>query len=77
MAEVVDSYFGTTVPLAVDSLVTNTTRRFAGAGEMVKEVIEARIYIGIHFRAADADGAALGRRTARYILDRYFLPVSR
>jgi len=43
----------------------------------LKEVIEARIYIGIHFRSADVDGAALGRRTARYILDRYFLPVSR
>jgi len=77
VAEVVDSYFGTTAPLAVDSLVTNTTRRFAGAGEVVKEVIEARIYIGIHFRSADVDSAPLGRRTARYILDRYFLPVPR
>jgi len=76
VAEVVDSYFGPTAPLAVDSLVTNTTRRFAGAGEMVKEVIEARIYIGLHFRSADVDAAALGRRTARYIMDRYFLPRS-
>lgn len=72
----IETFFGTRdVPVAVDSLVTNTTRRFARAEDALKEVIEARIYIGYHFRSADVDGATLGRSTARYILARYFLPA--
>jgi hypothetical protein len=77
-AEVVETFFGTkTIPLVFENTATNTTRRFASPEEMVKEVIEARIYIGIHFRSADVDAAELGRRTARYILGRHFLPANR
>lgn len=78
LVESIEIFFGSSeVPFVIDSTVTNTTRRFAGAGDALKEVIEARIYIGYHFRSSDVDGAMLGRRTARYILDRYFLPMSR
>jgi hypothetical protein len=35
--------------------------------EGVEEVIEARIYGGIHYRTSDEDGAAIGRRIARSI----------
>jgi len=74
--ETLETFFGTRdVPVALDSTVTNTTRRFARAEDALKEVIEARIYIGYHFRSAEVDGATLGRSTARYILGRYFLPA--
>jgi hypothetical protein len=78
LVESIETFFGSTdVPLVMDSTVTNTTRRFDRAGDALNEVIEARIYIGYHFRSSDVDGAALGRRTAHYVLERYFLPASR
>ena len=34
----------------------------------MKEVIEARIYSGIHFRTADDVGARLGRQVAHFVM---------
>jgi hypothetical protein len=36
----------------------------------VDEVIEARIYSGIHYRSADEDGARVGRKVAQFVVDR-------
>jgi hypothetical protein len=46
--------------------------RLSDAGE---EVIEARIWAGIHFRTADEQGAELGRRVARWDRVHYFMPL--
>jgi hypothetical protein len=35
----------------------------------VEEVIDARIYAGIHYRTSDEEGAALGRKIARFIVN--------
>jgi hypothetical protein len=32
----------------------------------VREIVDARVWSGIHFRTADEDGARLGTRVARY-----------
>ena len=34
----------------------------------MKEVIEARIYSGIHFRTSDDVGARLGRQVAHFVM---------
>lgn len=74
--QAIETYFGTpAVPFVMDSTATNTVRRFEKVGDAIREVIEARIYIGYHFRSANVDGAALGRQTARYILERHFQPI--
>jgi PAP2 superfamily len=44
-------------------------RRWARLSEGVEEVIEARIYGGIHYRTSDEEGAALGGRIARYVVN--------
>jgi len=31
-------------------------------------VIDARIYAGIHYRSSDEDGAAVGRKVARFVV---------
>jgi hypothetical protein len=31
-------------------------------------VIDARVYSGIHYRASDEDGAAAGRKVARFVV---------
>jgi hypothetical protein len=37
--------------------------------EGVEEVIDARIYSGIHYRTADEVGARVGSRIARYVFN--------
>ena len=44
-------------------------RHWARLSEGVEEVIEARIYAGIHYRTSDEDGAAVGRKVARFVVN--------
>jgi hypothetical protein len=53
------------VPIVVTQ--TGITRQWQAFSEGVNEVIEARIYSGIHFRTADEVGARLGRKVARFV----------
>ena len=41
-------------------------RHWATFSEGVREVIDARVYSGIHFRSSDERGAKLGRQVARF-----------
>jgi hypothetical protein len=43
--------------------------RFSGA---IDEIIEARIWSGLHFRIADVDGAKIGKQVAEWRDDRFF-----
>ena len=45
------------------------TRHWATLSEGVGEVIEARIYSGIHFRTSDEVGARVGRKVARFVFN--------
>lgn len=76
VAEVVKTYFGTPqVRFAWSSDATSTTREYDSVYEMVREIKDARIYGGMHFRFSNDDGIALGRRTARWVTKHYFRPV--
>jgi hypothetical protein len=50
-------------------------RRFERFSEARTEIINARIWGGIHFRSADVQGAVLGRKVAKYVRKNYFRPV--
>ena len=50
-------------------------RHFSGFSDTIQEVIEARIWGGIHFRTADVAGAQLGKRVARWERRHYFRRV--
>ena len=43
--------------------------------EGVQEVIDARVYSGIHFRTADVAGARLGRQVAQFVMTHALRPV--
>jgi hypothetical protein len=43
-------------------------RHWARLSEGVDEVIEARIYAGIHYRTSDEEGASVGRKIARFVV---------
>ena len=51
------------------------TRHFDRFSHALKEVIDARVWGGIHFRIADRQGAVLGRRVAHWLRKHYFRPA--
>jgi hypothetical protein len=46
-------------------------RHFRRLSDLLAEIVEARVWGGIHFRAADEQGAGIGRKVARWE-DRHF-----
>jgi hypothetical protein len=54
---------------------TRATRSFDRLSDALKEVIDARVWGGIHFRTADVQGAVLGRKVAHYLRKHYFQPA--
>jgi len=50
-------------------------RSYGRFSEALKEIIDARVWSGIHFRTADVQGAVLGKMVARYAREHYFQPV--
>jgi len=44
-----------------------STRHYSRFTDVIPDVIEARIFLGIHFRKADVNGAWLGRNVAEYV----------
>jgi hypothetical protein len=52
--------------------VTRTYERFT---DVIDDTIDARVYQGIHFRAADVQGAEIGKDVARRLKKHFFEPV--
>jgi hypothetical protein len=50
-------------------------RHFDSFSDALDEVVEARIWGGIHFRAADEQGTVIGKKVAKYVRKHYFRPV--
>ena len=61
----------TAVPQAVQK--TRTYTRFSDAAQ---DVVEVRILLGIHFRAADAEARKQGRQVAKWTFKHVLLPVN-
>ena len=45
----------------------DATRSYAQFTDLVDDTIDARVYQGIHFRAADEQGAWIGKQVARWL----------
>jgi hypothetical protein len=59
----------------ISSRFPGETRYFDRFSDALKEIIEARILAGLHFRTADIQGKLLGRKVADYMAQHYFQPV--
>jgi hypothetical protein len=67
------TFFGTdNVPFLLDSRVTGTTRQYGRFREVIADVNRARVLVGFHFRNSDQEGSRLGRKTATYVVNRFF-----
>ncbi len=74
--EVLQMFFGDRTGFDVTSArFPGEVRHFDRFSDALKEIIEARIWAGLHFRTADIQGKVLGRKIAHYMARHYFQPV--
>ncbi|MEV0174935.1 vanadium-dependent haloperoxidase [Streptomyces sp. NPDC050803] len=74
---VLDGLTGGDIDLRVHSAVTGTTRTYTNSEDFNRDVIDARVWEGIHFRTADVVGNRVGRHIGHYALTHYFKPLDR
>jgi hypothetical protein len=68
MAKVLISEFDDNPGVPIVVTQSGITRRWTTFSEAVQEVIDARVYSGIHFRNSDEVGARMGRQVAQFVL---------
>jgi hypothetical protein len=75
--ETLKDFFGTDkVSFSMTSGVSGTTREFDRFSHAIKEIIDARVWAGIHFRTADVQGHVIGKKVAHILAKDYFRPVA-
>jgi hypothetical protein len=50
-------------------------RKFDRFSRALKEIVDARVWGGIHFRTADVQGAVIGKKVAHWLHKHYFRPL--
>ena len=72
---VLQNFFGTDrMRFSAFNPATGTTRNFTSFSQALQEVIDSRVWGGIHWRRADVVGAQLGQSIAQIEAERYFQP---
>jgi hypothetical protein len=72
------NHLNITIPGATNGGTTlTTTRRFNTVNDIQNQIVDARVWIGYHFRNSTEQGLNLGNNVADWTLDRYFQPVKR
>jgi hypothetical protein len=58
--------------LTLISTAVPDVRHYDSGRALLRDVVNARIWLGIHFRFADTAARKMGRRLADWTLDHYF-----
>ena len=78
IAEALAGFFGTkkvNITLTSTFPGSGAARAFGSTDDMIREIIDARVYAGIHYRTSVARGAVLGRKVAQWVAKHYFGPA--
>jgi hypothetical protein len=76
IVETFRDFFGTNrMSFSATHSTLGITRSFTRFSQAIAEIRLARVYGGIHFMTADAQGASLGKRVASYRAAHYFGPT--
>jgi PAP2 superfamily protein len=79
IAHMLRLYFGsdelTFQMTTTNALAPQKTRTFTSFSQAEREVINARVYVGIHYRNSDTTAAAQGRRVANWVFKHYLRPI--
>jgi hypothetical protein len=76
-ASVLQGLFGDSVPRFTMTSTTapGVTRSFVRLSDYVTEVINARIFDGVHYRTSGEAGAEMGCKIGEYTVENYFRPL--
>jgi hypothetical protein len=77
MASILATLFGDNPGVPIVVTLSGITREWETFDEAVEEVIDARIYSGIHFRTADEAGARMGRQVAQFVFTHALRPCTK
>lgn len=66
--------FGDKPGVALTPTITGITREWESFPQAIDEVVDARVYSGIHFRTSDENGAKLGRQVAHFVFTHSLRP---
>jgi hypothetical protein len=61
--------------LTLTSTAVADVRHYDSGRALRQDVVDARMWLGIHFRFADTAAREMGRELAAWTLDHYFQPV--
>ena len=75
IVKTLQQFFGTDEITWTDTNNAGLTRSFSSLSGAIDEIVDARVWSGIHFRTADVQGQRIGRHVAGYRQGRYFRPV--
>ena len=66
VADTMQHFFGRDEATFSGTTSGNVTRTFTSFSEVCADIVDARVWSGIHFRFADEEGAKIGRRVAHW-----------
>lgn len=72
IVKTLQQFFGTDRVGWSDTNTAGLTRSFARFSQAIDEIVDARVWSGIHFRTADEDGEEIGEQVARWRERHYF-----
>ena len=75
IAATLRDFFGSDRIGWTDTNNAGLTRSFSSFSQAIEEIIDARVWSGIHFRNADEQGEKIGRDVANWREHHYFAPV--
>jgi len=77
-AHAIEYFFGTKrLPggITLTGAAGHPDRHFDSTDEIIKEIIDARVYNGVHYRTSVVEGTILGRKVAQWVAKFYFQPT--
>ena len=76
--EAVRSFYGTKkVSFTFTSSVSGTNpRAYESTDDKIKEVMDARVWGGMHFRTSAEHGAELGKSVTKWVMKNHFQPLN-
>ena len=66
VADTMQHFYGRDEATFSGTTPSNVTRTFTSFSEVCADIVDARVWSGIHFRFADEEGAKIGRRVAHW-----------
>ena len=72
-AETLRYFFHTKkLDITLTSTTTNTAHTFHNTDDIIEEIINARVYGGLHYRTSDVHGSLMGKKVAQWVSRNYF-----